>query len=88
MKKINNLNITRKKLFLLSSIAAVMLLASCEKRDCVCRYYDQNGSYVAEENWDGDQVSGSQCQLMENNTVVEVDNETIVASSVNCSSEW
>ena len=77
-----------KKLFLLSSIAAVMLLASCEKRDCVCRYYDQNGSYVAEENWDGDQVSGSQCQLMENNTVVEVDNETIVASSVNCSSEW
>ena len=82
------MNITMKKLFLLSSIAAVMLLASCEKRDCVCRYYDQNGSYVAEENWDGDQVSGSQCQLMENNTVVEVDNETIVASSVNCSSEW
>ena len=77
-----------KKLFLLSSIAAVMLLASCEKRDCVCRYYDQNGSYVAEENWDGDQVSGSQCQLMENNTVVEVDNETIIASTVSCTNEW
>lgn len=78
-----------KKLLFLSIItAAIMLATSCEKRDCVCRYYDQNGTYVAEENWDGDQVSGSQCQLMENNTTVEVDNETVVASSVSCSNEW
>ena len=78
-----------KKLLFLSIItASIMLATSCEKRDCVCRYYDQNGAYVAEENWDGDQVSGSQCQLMENNTTVEVDNETVVASSVSCTNEW
>lgn len=83
------MNITMKKLLFLTTIAAsMMLVTSCEKRDCVCRYYDQNGSYVAEENWDGDQVSGSQCQLMENNTTVEIDNETVVASSVSCSNEW
>ena len=78
-----------KKLLLVTGIAAAMILAaSCEHSDCVCRYYDQNGTYVAEENWDGDQVSGSQCQLMENNNIVEVDNETVIASSVSCSNEW
>lgn len=78
-----------KKLLLLSSIAAAMMMAvSCENRDCVCRYYDQNGTYVAEENWDGDQVSGAQCQAMENNTTVEVEDQTVVASSVSCSNEW
>ena len=83
------MKITMKKMLLLAGVAIVMTIAaSCEKRDCVCRYYDQNGSYVAEENWDGDQVSGSQCQLMENTPVVEVDNETIIASSVSCTNEW
>lgn len=78
-----------KKLLFLSIIAAaIMLVTSCEKRDCVCRYYDQNNSYITEENWDGDQVSSSQCQAMENNTTVEIDNDTIVASSVSCSNEW
>ena len=80
---------TMKKILLCASVAvSMMLAASCEHSDCVCRYYDQNGTYMAEENWDGDQVSGAQCQLMENNTTVEVDNETIVASSVSCSNEW
>ena len=78
-----------KKLLLVTGIAAAMILAaSCEHSDCVCRYYDQNGAYVAEESWDGNQVSGSQCQLMENTPVVEVDNETIIASSVSCTNEW
>ena len=78
-----------KKLILLSCIAAaIMLAASCENSDCVCRYYDQNGAYMAEENWDGDQVSGAQCQQMENNTTVEVDDQTVVASSVSCTNEW
>ena len=77
-----------KKLLLLSGIAVAMLAASCEHSDCVCRYYDQNGTYVAEENWDGSQVSNAQCQAMENNTSVEVDDQTIIASSVSCSNEW
>lgn len=78
-----------KKLFFLTAIVATMVLvASCEHSDCVCRYYDQNGTYVAQEDWDGSQVSATQCQAMENNNVVEVDNQTIVASNVSCSTEW
>jgi len=77
-----------KKLFLLAAAAVAVMAAACEHSDCVCRYYDQNGAYVAEENWDGSQISNSQCQAMENNTSVEVDNQTIVASSVSCSNEW
>lgn len=78
-----------KKILLCASVAAaIMLAASCEHSDCVCRYYDQNGTAVAQEDWDGNQVSASQCQAMENNNVVEVDNQTIVASNVSCSTEW
>ncbi|MBP5401146.1 MAG: hypothetical protein J6Y35_05905 [Bacteroidales bacterium] len=77
-----------KKLFLLAAVIVAMLTAACEHSDCVCRYYDQNGTAVAQEDWDGSQVSASQCQAMENNNVVEVDNQTIVASNVSCSTEW
>lgn len=77
-----------KKLFLLAAVTIAMLVAACEHSDCVCRYYDQNGTAVAQEDWDGSQVSASQCQAMENNNVVEVDNQTIVASNVSCSTEW
>ena len=65
-----------------------MMAAACEHSDCVCRYYDQNGKTVAQEDWDGSQFSSSQCQAMEDNKVVEVDNHTIVASNVSCSTEW
>lgn len=78
----------KKILFLSCFVATMMLAASCEHSDCVCRYYDQNGTAVAQEDWDGSQVSASQCEAMENNNVVEVDNQTVVASNVSCSTEW
>lgn len=78
----------KKLLLLLGITISVMLISSCEHSDCVCRYYDQNGTAVAQEDWDGSQVSASQCQAMENNNIVEVDNQPIVASNVSCSTEW
>ena len=81
--------ITMKKLLLVSCIAtALMMAASCEHSDCVCRYYDKNGTTVAQEDWDGSQISASQCEEMENNKVVEVDNQTVIATNVSCSTEW
>lgn len=77
-----------KKLFFLATVAIAMMAASCEHSDCVCRYYDKNGTTVAQEDWDGSQISASQCEEMENNKVVEVDNQTVIASNVSCSTEW
>lgn len=77
-----------KKTIFIAIVAVLFTMVSCEQKDCVCRYYDHNGAYVAEEDWDGDQISPSQCQAMENNTSVEVNDQIIVASTVSCTNEW
>lgn len=43
---------------------ALVLFNSCEK-DCVCKTYDNSdGHLVTVEDWDGDDVSKSDCQGM------------------------
>lgn len=78
-----------KKILSFIAIAAVILaLSSCERSDCLCKYYDENNQILGYDSWDGDQVSNEQCALFQNDNTVEVNGDDVVASSVHCSTSW
>ena len=66
----------------------IFVLASCERADCLCKYYDENNQILGYDSWDGDQVSSEQCVLFQNDSTVEVNGNDVVASSVSCSTSW
>lgn len=79
-----------KKILSLTAVAALAIgmFSACEKSDCLCKYYDASNTEVARESWDGEDVNSSECEDLESNKSVEVDDQVIAASTVSCSQEW
>ncbi|MCK9339289.1 MAG: hypothetical protein PHQ33_00360 [Bacteroidales bacterium] len=79
-----------KKIISITAIAlfTIGIFSACEQSDCLCRYYDESGTEVARDSWDGESVNASECEALENNDSIEVDDEIIAASSVSCSQSW
>ena len=69
-------------------LALLGMLVSCEKKDCLCKYYDQDNSLVARESFDGEEVDASACSRKQNDKKVEVHDTTFYATSVSCSTSW